>query len=108
MVKNINPFIVSGKIAPEYFCDRVKEAADLEKSIHNQMNVVLTSPRRMGKTALVDFVFDKSEIKDEYVTVSVVLTSVPSSAGLSTSMVVANPVITTSSVDMLWEKSDDK
>ena len=71
MVKNINPFIVSGKIAPEYFCDRVKEAADLEKSIHNQMNVVLTSPRRMGKTALVDFVFDKSEIKDEYVTVSV-------------------------------------
>ena len=53
MVKNLNPFIVSGKIAPEYFCDRVKEAADLEKSIHNQMNVVLT------------------EIKDEYITVSV-------------------------------------
>ena len=55
MVKNLNPFIVSGKIAPEYFCDRVKEAADLEKSIHNQMNVVLTSPRRMGKTSLVDY-----------------------------------------------------
>lgn len=71
MVKNINPFIVSGKIPPEYFCDRVKEAADLEKSIHNQMNVVLTSPRRMGKTSLVDFVFDKPEIKDEYVTISV-------------------------------------
>lgn len=71
MVKNINPFIVSGKIAPEYFCDRVKEVADLEKSIHNQMNVVLTSPRRMGKTSLVDFVFEKPEIKDEYITVSV-------------------------------------
>ncbi len=71
MVKNINPFIVSGKIAPEYFCDRVKEAADLQKSLDNQMNVVLTSARRMGKTSLVDFVFDKPEIKDEYVTITV-------------------------------------
>ena len=71
MVKNINPFIVSGKIAPEYFCDRVKEAADLEKSLHNQMNVVLTSSRRMGKTSLVDFVFDKPDFKGEYVTISV-------------------------------------
>ena len=71
MVKNINPFIVSGKIAPEYFCDRIEEAAQLEKSLNNQMNVVLTSPRRMGKTSLVDFVFDKPEIKDSYVTITV-------------------------------------
>ena len=35
------------------------------------MNVVLTSPRRMGKTSLVDFVFDKPEIKNDYVTISV-------------------------------------
>ena len=26
MAKIINPFIVTGKIAPEYFCDRVQEA----------------------------------------------------------------------------------
>ena len=71
MVKNINPFIVSGKIAPEYFCDRVEEATQLEKSLNNQMNVVLTSSRRMGKTSLVDFVFDKPDFKDEYVTISV-------------------------------------
>ena len=25
MAKIINPFIVTGKIAPEYFCDRVSE-----------------------------------------------------------------------------------
>ena len=43
----------------------------MEKSLNNQMNVVLTSPRRMGKTSLVDFVFDKPEIKDEYITLSV-------------------------------------
>ena len=71
MVKNINPFIVSGKIAPEYFCDRIEEAKLLEKAFNNQMNVVLTSPRRMGKTSLVDFVFDKPEIKNDFVTITV-------------------------------------
>ncbi len=71
MVKIINPFIVSGKIPPEYFCDRVDEAAQLEKALNNQMNVVLTSSRRMGKTSLVDFVFDTPDIKEEYVTITV-------------------------------------
>lgn len=71
MTKNINPFIVSGRIAPEYFCDRVDEASQLEKALSNQMNVVLTSSRRMGKTSLVDFVFDKPAIKDDFVTISV-------------------------------------
>lgn len=71
MVKNINPFIVSGKIPREYFCDRIKEAADLKKSLDNQMNVVLTSPRRMGKTSLVDFVFDESGIKEEHIIILV-------------------------------------
>lgn len=71
MVKSINPFIVSGKIAPEYFCDRVEEATQLEKSLNSQMNVVLTSSRRIGKTSLADFVFDKPDFKDEYITISV-------------------------------------
>ena len=47
------------------------EAAALEKALTNQLNVVLTSTRRMGKTSLVDFVFDKSTIADRYVTVFV-------------------------------------
>ena len=68
---NINPFVVSGKIAPEHFCDRVSEAAQLVKMLSNQVNVVLTSPRRMGKTSLVDFVFDKPEIKANHVVVVV-------------------------------------
>ena len=68
---NMNPFVVSGKIPTEYFCDRVVEASELEKSLTNQLNVVLTSSRRMGKTSLVDYVFDKPAIKDDYVTISV-------------------------------------
>lgn len=67
----INPFVVSGKIPEAYFCDRIEESVQLEKSLTNQLNVVLTSSRRMGKTSLVDFVFDKKTIKDEYITISV-------------------------------------
>ena len=71
MSSNINPFIVSGKIPEAYFCDRIDESIQLEKSLTNQLNVVLTSSRRMGKTSLVDFVFDKASIKDEYITIFV-------------------------------------
>ena len=67
----INPFVVSGKIPEAYFCDRKEESAELEKSLANQFNIVLTSPRRLGKTSLVDYVFDRLTNKDEYITVSV-------------------------------------
>ncbi len=71
MTKNINPFVVTGKIPPQYFCDRIEESKHLEKALCNQMNVVLTSSRRMGKTSLVDFVFDSPAIKDNYITISI-------------------------------------
>ena len=71
MDKIINPFIVSGKIPEEYFCDRIEEADQMEKSLRNQLNVVLTSSRRMGKTSLVDQVFSKPAISNEYITISV-------------------------------------
>ena len=71
MTKNINPFVVTGKIPPQYFCDRIEESKQLEKALCNQMNVVLTSSRRMGKTSLVDFVFDTPAIKDNYITISI-------------------------------------
>ena len=67
----INPFIVSGRIPEAYFCDRVEESAQLEKSLTNQLNVVLTSSRRMGKTSLVDYVLNKPAISDEYITIFV-------------------------------------
>ena len=68
MATKTNPFIVTGKIAPEYFCDRVAESARLIKSITNGNNLVIISPRRMGKTGLIQFCYDKSEIRDEYYT----------------------------------------
>ncbi len=68
MAKTINPFIVTGKIEPEYFCDRVNESARLVKSITNGNNLVIISPRRMGKTGLIQFCYDKPQINNEYYT----------------------------------------
>lgn len=68
MATKTNPFIVTGKIAPEYFCDRVTESVRLIKSITNGNNLVIISPRRMGKTGLIQFCYDKSAIRDEYYT----------------------------------------
>lgn len=69
MATKINPFIVTGKIAPEYFCDRITESARLMKSITNGNNLVIISPRRIGKTGLIQFCYDKPEISREYYTV---------------------------------------
>ena len=68
MAKTANPFIVAGRIAPEYFCDRVTESARLVKVVTNGNNLVIISPRRMGKTGLIQFCYDKPEIEKEYYT----------------------------------------
>lgn len=68
MARISNPFIVTGKIAPEYFCDRKNESARLVKSVTNGNNLVIISPRRMGKTGLIQFCYDKPEIENEYYT----------------------------------------
>lgn len=68
MSQEINPFIVTGNIDAEYFCDRVQESARLVKSITNGNNMVIISPRRMGKTGLIQFCYEKPEIKESYYT----------------------------------------
>ena len=68
MAKVNNPFIVTGKIEAEYFCDRVNESARVVKTITNGNNLVIISPRRMGKTGLIQFCYDKPEIAGEYYT----------------------------------------
>ena len=68
MTVTINPFIVAGKIPAKYFCDRKEESKRLIDCIENQENVVLISPRRMGKSKLIDYCFDKSDIRNNYYT----------------------------------------
>ena len=57
-----NPFVLSPAIPDEYFCDRQTESASLIKSFKNQENVVLISPRRVGKTGLIYHCFNQPEI----------------------------------------------
>lgn len=52
-----NPFLLTGYISPEYFCDREKESAKLLSALRNGRNITLISPRRMGKTGLINHVF---------------------------------------------------
>ena len=63
-----NPFLVSGYISKEYFCDRVEESKNLLKLVTNGNNVLLVSPRRMGKTGLIEHCFRNPNIKKDYYT----------------------------------------
>lgn len=50
----MNPFVITGRyVAPEYFCDREKETAELLSNVENWRNTVLISLRRMGKSGLI-------------------------------------------------------
>ena len=62
----MNPFYVTGVIPPEYFCDRETETDWLIRTVTNQANVLLTSPRRMGKTQLIRHLYERPEIKWRY------------------------------------------
>ncbi len=71
MVKEINKAFVYGvSVEGNNFTDRVKETRRLKMNFENGLNVVLISPRRMGKTSLVKRVqemVDKSLIQTVYV-----------------------------------------
>ena len=52
-----NPFLISGYISPEYFCDREKETNTITEALLNRRHMTIFSPRRMGKTGLIRHVF---------------------------------------------------
>lgn len=60
----LNPFIINGIIPDKYFCDRTSETAKLETCIKNQSNILITSPRRMGKTQLINHAYNQKCIID--------------------------------------------
>ena len=62
----MNPFYITGIIPPAYFCDRETETDWLVRTVTNQANVLLTSPRRMGKTQLIRHFYERPEIKGHY------------------------------------------
>ena len=67
----INPFLTSGYISEEFFCDRISESEKLIRSLTNGNNVTLISQRRIGKTALIQHVFEKLKTDFEITTIYV-------------------------------------
>lgn len=59
-----NPFYITGIIPEPYFCDRGKETEWFIRTLENKAHILLTSPRRMGKTQLIRHVFEQPSIKD--------------------------------------------
>lgn len=63
-----NPFIIVGDIPDPYFCDREAETQRIIRTITNEGNMVVMSPRRMGKSRLVKHVFKQPQIAEHYQT----------------------------------------
>ena len=70
-----NPFITYGYESAAYFCDRKEETEQLLRFIDELITMVtngnhaaLISPRRMGKTGLIQHCFAQKEIQDHYYT----------------------------------------
>lgn len=62
----INPFLTSGYLSADYFCDREEETKKLTRLLTNGNNVALISSRRMGKTGLVRHCFAQQKIARRY------------------------------------------
>lgn len=60
-----NPFILGHRIERPYFCDREEEQKNLRTAVTNGRNVVLISPRRMGKTSLVNVTLEDMKEKGD-------------------------------------------
>jgi len=60
-----NPFLIAGYYSPEYFCDREAETAKIISALENDRNISLMSPRRFGKTGLIQHAFYKIAEKDK-------------------------------------------
>ena len=67
----LNPFVLTGYVSPDYFCDRQKETDKIISALLNGRTITLTSPRRMGKTGLIHHVFhnmqENNDVKCFYV-----------------------------------------
>lgn len=61
-----NPFVINGIVPDKYFCDREKETEKLVRCVYNQSNVLLTSPRRMGKTQLIRHLYQQGSVSSDF------------------------------------------
>ena len=68
VIKLKNPFVTGHYESEEYFCDRQEEVELLQKHIDNGRHVTLISPRRLGKTGLIEHLFAQPQMQKDYYT----------------------------------------
>ena len=61
-----NPFVIGGYVSPEYFCNREKESQELLSALLNNRNTAIISPRRMGKTGLIQHCLQFPDVRDNF------------------------------------------
>jgi hypothetical protein len=61
-----NPFVVGKYLSDRYFCDRENDTEFLRKQIVNGRDVALISPRRIGKSGLIQHFFNQPDIQEAY------------------------------------------
>lgn len=61
-----NPFVIGGYVSPEYFCDREAESKELLSALLNHRNTAIISPRRMGKTGLIQHCLQFPEVRKNF------------------------------------------
>lgn len=59
MKKPLTPFPTTGYFGTAYFCDREEETKKIISNIQGGQSTILTAPRRIGKTALIQHVLAK-------------------------------------------------
>ncbi|MCP5045636.1 MAG: ATP-binding protein [bacterium] len=57
----MNPFVYGERVSGENFCNREREIRELASEINSSQNIMIYSPRRYGKTSLIDAVLEKVE-----------------------------------------------
>lgn len=71
-----NPFVYGQVVTGQYFTNRTEEKAHLSSNLLNGIHTIIISPRRWGKSSLVEEVFTRLSKSPEIKTVKLDLTAV--------------------------------
>lgn len=66
-----NPFFVKTIIPDDYFCDRKDDTDRIVTMLNDGANIVLTSPRRIGKSCLLHHILAQKDVRRRYHTLYV-------------------------------------
>ncbi len=59
----MNPFVYGERVSGKHFCNRTEEISTLVSEVSSGQNIMIYSPRRFGKTSLIDAVLKEAENK---------------------------------------------